>query len=278
MLINFTKVQAYGNDFLLIEESVAKTQRAAVQLVQEACDRHRGIGADGLMFYRKTDNGAATKLFNADGTMAEVSGNGVRCMAAILVDREEKSQNSLTIEQSREVVIETDGGIKTLTLLDVDSTRYYFRAFMGEPVGLKKQLLDLDGKRIEVIVLSMGNPQCVVLTEHLDDTDFNRLGPSLTKHSFFPNGTNVECVEVERPDKIRILIWERGVGPTTSSGTGACASAVAAAAYGGGDRIINVVSPGGSQKVEWSAEGVYLTGWAEITVRGQWSSPKNIDQ
>jgi len=278
MLINFTKAQAYGNDFLFVEESTAKTEHAVVQLVREACDRSKGIGADGFIFYRRTDTGSATKLFNADGTMAEVSGNGVRCMAAILVDGEERFQKSTTTEQIQEVVVETDGGIKTLTLLNVDPPRYYFRAFMGKPHGLKKQVLDLDGQQIEVVVLSMGNPQCVVLTEHLNEANFGRLGPLLTKHDFFPSGTNVEFVEVERPDKIRILIWERGVGPTTSSGTGSCASAVAAAAYGGGAQVINVISPGGSQKVEWSTEGVYLTGWAEVTEKGQWFGSRNVDR
>src|SRR6185503_19264832 len=102
---------------------------------------------------------------------------------------------------------------------------------------------------------------------------FQALGPALATHAMFPEGTNVEFVEVEAPDRIQILIWERGVGPTTSSGTGASASAVAAAAHGGAARSLDVVAPGGTQRVEWLDDGIYLTGWAELVSENEWSSP-----
>ena len=268
MPIEFIKAHAYGNDFLFIEEHLVAVDQAA-DVARAVCDRHRGIGADGLILYRRTPSGAAMKLFNADGSVAEVSGNGVRCLGAIVVERVAKTASAG--ERPEETVIETDGGIKTLALLAAKPPRYTFRAFMGEPHGLEQRVLDVGGERVNGIVMSVGNPQCIVLTTELDEARYRRLGPALATHEAFPDGTNVELVQVERPDRIRILIWERGVGPTSASGTGACASAVAAAAFGGASRRLEVVSPGGSQQVEWAADGIYLTGWAEITVRGEWT-------
>jgi diaminopimelate epimerase len=117
----------------------------------------------------------------------------------------------------------------------------------------------------------MGNPQCVVLVDRLPEAErFNRLGPALATHPRFAEGTNVEFACVEAPDRVRIRIWERGVGPTHASGTGACASAVAAAFHGGAARDVDVIAPGGAQRVEWREEGVYLTGWAEVVFDGLW--------
>lgn len=258
--ISFIKAHAYGNDFLFIDESAVSADDAD-GVATSICDRHLGVGADGLIFYRITAAGAAMKLFNADGSVAEVSGNGVRCLAAILADDD---------DVDGETVIETEGGIKVLTRLESAPPRHTFRAFMGVPAGLREIDLDVAGERLRVVVLSVGNPQCVVLTDRLDEARFRRLGPALATHEAFAEGTNVEFVHVERPDRAEILIWERGVGPTFASGTGACASAVAASAFGGADRSLDVVSPGGSQHVEWQADGIYLTGWAEITARGEW--------
>ena len=268
--VPFIKAHAYGNDFLFIEESLVAA-REAPDVARAICDRQQGVGADGLIFFRRTPAGAAMKLFNADGSTAEVSGNGVRCLAAIVVG--DAPPDPAAIEDVPEMVIETDGGIKTLTLLSAAPPRYTFRAFMGEPQQLEQRQLEIDGEHVDVVVLSVGNPQCIVLTDRLDETRFRRLGPALATHIAFPEGTNVELVHVERHDLVRILIWERGVGPTTASGTGACASGVAAAAFGGADRTVEVVSPGGAQAVEWLTDGIYLTGWAKITARGEWVAP-----
>ena len=130
----------------------------------------------------------------------------------------------------------------------------------------------VDGEQVPAVVLSVGNPQCIVLVDSFADAErrFEHLGPRLATHERFPAGTNVELVAVERPDRLRMLIWERGVGPTSASGTGACAAAVAAAAFGGAARTVDVISPGGSQRVEWAPDGIRLTGWAEIVCRGTW--------
>ena len=145
-----------------------------------------------------------------------------------------------------------------------------FEASMGQPLGLRRRCLEAAGSTMEVVELSVGNPQCVVLGEPVDEESLQTLGPALSVHPSFPEGTNVELVEVESSSRIRILIWERGVGPTAASGTGACASAVAAAAFGGASRQMEVVSPGGVQQVNWTESGIRLTGWAEVVLEGCW--------
>jgi diaminopimelate epimerase len=119
-------------------------------------------------------------------------------------------------------------------------------------------------------VMKFGNPQCILLGPQPPDERFHRLGAALEKHPFFPEATNVEFATVEGTETIRIRIWERGVGPTTSSGTGSCASLVAAVQFGGASRDAVVIAPGGSQRVEWRDDSVYLTGWAEVLGEGEW--------
>ena len=260
MATDLIKAHAYGNDFLFVPlEQVGAQERA--RLAQSICDRHTGVGADGLVFYSQTETGATMVLHNADGGVAEVSGNAVRCLAAIVAtDRKGAS----------EVVIDTDAGAIPLTLVGVEGERMRFEAMMGQPTGLARRSLEVAGDQIEVVQLSVGNPQCIVLGVPVDEERLKRLGPVLATHPAFPAGSNVELVEVESPSRIRILIWERGVGPTAASGTGACASAVAAAAYGGASRNVEVVCPGGTQYVSWTDTGIRLTGWAEVVLRGRW--------
>ena len=169
-----------------------------------------------------------------------------------------------------EFAVATEAGVKRLVLLAAEPPRFTFRASMGAPRDLRRETLDVDGEQVAAVVLSVGNPQCIVLTPALDEGRFRWLGPRLARHRAFPAGTNVAFVEVQQVDRVRVLIWERGAGPTEASGTGACASAVAAAAYGGAARRLDVVAPGGTQRVEWADDDVRLTGWAEITARGRW--------
>jgi diaminopimelate epimerase len=141
---------------------------------------------------------------------------------------------------------------------------------MGTPGGLKQQTFEIDGRTIVAVLLSMGNPHCVILGPLPDETRFRALGAALERHPSFTQGTNVEFVDVVSPSSVQVRIWERGVGPTTSSGTGSCAALVAAAAYGGASRDADVVAPGGSQRVEWIGDAVFLTGWAELLCDGEW--------
>jgi diaminopimelate epimerase len=259
------KAHAYGNDFLLVPEtSVSGSDREGIgELSTILCHRHHGIGADGLIVYSLREGGATMKLWNADGSRSELSGNGLRCLAALLA-RIQRSADGASI------TIDTDAGVKTLTLLARDGGRYTFRAAMGMPEDLRRISIPVGGESVAASVLRLGNPQCVVLGPLPDAERFNRLGPALATHALFPAGTNVEFAQVDAPDRVTILIWERGVGPTTSSGTGASASAVAAAAHAGAAKELDVVAPGGTQRVEWRADGVYLTGWAELVFEGEY--------
>ena len=260
MSIDVIKAHAYGNDFLFAPTGQAGDADQAA-LARQMCDRHHGIGADGLVLYEPMATGARMTLYNADGGVAEVSGNAVRCLAAI-VARERPDEE--------EIVIHTAAGAIPLGLIAADGRRWTFEALMRSPEGLRQRTLEVLGAPLEVVELSVGNPQCIVLGGPLDAARLHQLGPALATHAAYPDGTNVELVEVETPSRIRILIWERGVGPTEASGTGACASAVAAAAYGGADRAQDVVAPGGTQHVDWTDDGIRLTGWAEIVLAGHW--------
>ena len=255
--MNLVKAHAYGNDFLLAaaDQIPASADRAA--LARELCGRHRGVGADGLIVYQ----GSRMDLLNADGSYSEVSGNGVRCLAAWFA-RERNAGIGDAID------IETDAGVKSLQVLAIDGARYTFRAAMGQPEDLQRRAIDVDGTPIDAVTLRVGNPQCVVLGPVTSER-LHTIAARLAVHPVFPHGSNVELAAVEAPDRVRILIWERGVGPTEASGTGACASAVAAIAYGGAARDVQVTSPGGTQRVEWTADGIFLTGWAELVFTAQ---------
>jgi diaminopimelate epimerase len=261
--ISVVKGHAYGNDFLLVPESEV-AGRNLEQLSQAMCHRQTGIGADGLIVYVLDSDRVRMQLFNADGSRAEVSGNGVRCLAA-LASRERPGTSTVTIE--------TQAGPKILELMERRGDALTFRAAMGAPQDIRRLELEAAGERVHAVALSVGNPQCVLLDDPLQDARMHKLGPALEHHPKFPNRTNVSFVAVEAPERIRILIWERGVGPTRASGTGACGAAVAAAAYGGAARDVEVISPGGSQRVEWREDGLYLTGWATLVFEGRWLGP-----
>jgi diaminopimelate epimerase len=261
--LTLTKAHAYGNDFLLLETGRTGSERLdAVDLARRACARHAGIGADGLILFSTTAAGADMRLLNADGSRAEISGNGLRCLAALLAHRR-------ALAPGGQIDIDTDAGRKQLELLERAGGRCTFRAAMGEPERIERRSIRVGQSDVDAVTLRVGNPQCVVLGE-VNEERLHRIAAPLAVHSVFPEGTNVELASVESPRVVRILIWERGVGPTEASGTGACAAAVAAMRYGGADRDVEVVSPGGAQRVEWLADGLYLTGWAELIAEAQW--------
>jgi diaminopimelate epimerase len=264
--IPLVKAHAFGNDFLLLAEDAVPPGANRPDLARRACSRHRGFGADGLIFHDGSADGIASPvrmaLLNADGSYSEVSGNGVRCLAAWIAEQGRLAPGAV-------VRIDTDAGSKELTLLERTRKAVVFRAAMGPPEAVTRTPLDVDGERIDAITLRVGNPQCVVLGPVTEER-LHRLASRLAVHPHFPQGTNVELATVENERRVKILIWERGVGPTEASGTGACAAAVAAMSYGGAARDVEVVSPGGVQRVEWRDGGLYLTGSAEIIGTCQW--------
>jgi diaminopimelate epimerase len=231
-------------------------------LARAVCDRHRGLGADGLIVYDTDARRTSMRLLNADGSHSEISGNGVRCLAAWL-------SKTTGVSSGSTIDIDTEAGTRSLELLQDANGRQTFRAAMGQPEQVARVRLPIGGADVEAITLRVGNPQCVVLGE-VNERRLHTIAAGLAVHPHFPEGTNVELATIEPPDRIRILIWERGVGPTESSGTGACAAAVAAIQFGGASRAVSVEAPGGIQRVEWQAEGLFLTGWAEIVAEVTW--------
>jgi diaminopimelate epimerase len=266
--ITLVKAHAFGNDFVLAEARVVAGVSDLPAFARVVCDRHRGIGADGLIVYRATGGGAAMKLLNADGSRSEVSGNGVRCLAAWIA-----AQRGVAMPgQQAPIDIETEAGVKRLELLGCADGRYTFRAAMGSPERVMRERIAVNGEAVEAVTLRVGNPQCVVLGPVTEER-LRTVAGALAIHPHFPEGTNVELATVEASNRVRILIWERGVGPTEASGTGACAAAVAAMQFGGAARDVEVVSPGGAQRVEWTDEGLFLTGWAELIAEVAWLRP-----
>jgi len=261
MPLRVTKAHAYGNDFLFVP--AVDVRGDLPDLARRLCHRHQGVGGDGLIVYELRPTGATMQLLNTDGSASELSGNGLRCLAALVA----RTQN---LAAGAKVLVDTAAGAKRLELMHREGERYTFCAAMGAPEELREENILVAGEAIRASVLRIGNPQCIVLGPLPDAERFHRIGPLLSTHAMFPAGTNVEFAQVEAPDRVRIMIWERGVGPTTSSGTGSSASAVAAAAHGGAARSVDVVAPGGTQRVEWRDDGVYLTGWAEIVMEGHW--------
>jgi diaminopimelate epimerase len=259
------KAHAFGNDFLLVDAYDFSGISDPLAFARDVCDRHRGIGADGLMVFELRGSGASMQLFNADGSRSEVSGNGVRCLAAWIASTHK-------LEDGAFVDIETDAGVKSLELLGYSSGRYTFCAAMGQPEQVQQEVIDVAGHAVTAVTLRVGNPQCVVLGEVTEER-LHSLASALAVHPRFPEGTNVELAVVEAPNRVRILIWERGVGPTESSGTGSCAAAVAAISFGNAARDVEIVAPGGAQRVEWDEDGLFLTGWAEVVAQCEWLKP-----
>ena len=260
-MIPFAKTEAHGNDFLVVAEEHATQTPAPLAIAM--CDRLRGIGADGLILYRGKNDRFAMTLFNSDGSSAEISGNGLRCLAAYLTYS--------GLATGSEIEVETGAGLLKLSALERKATTFRFRADMGPPRDIKTGV-DIDvgigNETITVTTLSMGNPHCVVFAAR---EALRELGPLLESHSHFPDRTNVELVDVVDRHTIKMAIWERGAGETASSGTGSSASAVASIVNAHVESPVEIHCPGGTLEVEW-AEGrsVFLTGDAVVVAEGNY--------
>jgi diaminopimelate epimerase len=279
--IRFTKLQGLGNDFLIIPVENIQTLRTARELAIQMCQRNFGAGADGIVLlstWRHPDADFASRIFNSDGSEAEISGNGTRCAAAFLYHAGMWSQP--------EVRIATVAGVKRGRLIGREGPGFEFEFEMGEPrlssleipMALDEPLarvvgyhLTLGGEVIRVTCVSMGNPHCAIFVPDLEAVNLGDIGPLVEDHPVFPNRTNVEFVRVMSRDEIEIALWERGVGRTLSSGTGSCASVIAAALNGFTGRSVRVRTPGGALRVDWRGDNsVALTGPAEVVYDGTW--------
>jgi diaminopimelate epimerase len=262
--MQFVKAHACGNDFLIVDQSVDADRYAEIARI--VCARNTGIGADGVEYLTLGDGGGyAIRLFNADGSEAEISGNGTRCVAAYLA--QEEDLNAISIR--------THAGLRRCRVLQRDHPRYLISTEMGVPVLQARTLHLADGTAIDGLEVSIGNPHFVIFVENDDFACRNRswqqVGEELCVHPHFSNGTNVEFVRVTDTDRIEFRIYERGVGPTQSSGTGSSASAAAAMHSLGLKRSLKVVAEGGEQTVDWPSNDaqLLLTGPAEIIAQGE---------
>lgn len=254
--IPFTKASACGNDFLIIEGRYAGVDLSAIS--RRLCDRHHGVGADGVEWlFPDTEADVKVRLINADGSEAEISGNGTRCVAAEICSRTNKS----------EVVVRTGAGLKLCQLIGRQHSTFEFEAAMGKPQVDGELSVETMGVRAVGTKVSMGNPHFVVFVENFQD-HWQRQAAVIGTQPQFPQGTNVEYVAVRGAHEIEIRLFERGVGETQSSGTGSCASAVAAIVSGRVTSPVTVVAPGGPQTVRWEDQ-VYLRGSATLVCRGE---------
>jgi diaminopimelate epimerase len=255
-VIPFVKASACGNDFLIIDGTEASEDLAA--LSRRLCDRHQGVGADGVEWlFPASDADICARLFNADGSEAEISGNGTRCVAAYLCAERAKEK----------IVVRTGVGLKTCTLTSRSDTQYEFEIAMGEPQVGTEMPVKLTSREVRGIPVSMGNPHYVVFVKQFVP-GWQMEAAEIERHPNFKQRINVELVTIEDKANITARFFERGVGETQSSGTGSCAAAVAAIATNKAESPVRVHAPGGTQTVRWHGQ-VFLRGPAQLICRGE---------
>lgn len=270
-MIPFAKAHACGNDFLIVTEDASAGHNWA-NLAHHLCDRHTGVGADGVEFFAWTGpRSGRIRLHNADGSIAEISGNGTRCVAAWMAEY-------VSANPGDELRIETDAGLRVCRINSVNTEGGFsveVTTGMGQPTASPRTINLGDGRSVSGVAVSTGNPHFVILVDSADcsisGASWQSVGAEICVHSDFPHQTNVEFVRIASPRQIEIRIFERGVGPTSSSGTGTSASATAAIAFHGCSSPLTVIAPGGPQTVEWSGAGseLFLTGTASLIARGE---------
>ena len=272
--INFWKMHGLGNDYIVIDNMDGKLDGEDVGKIAEIlCKRRFSVGADGLLLV--CDSSAADvkmRIFNADGSEAEMCGNGIRCLAKYCYEK--------NIVKKTMLKIETLAGIKTVWLDVEDGNIRSVTVNMGSPIFERPQIpmvgegrcieeeLEVEGEKFKITCLSMGNPHCVIFVDSVDDFPVEKFGPRIENHPVFPNRTNVEFVQVIENDEIKIRVWERGVGETLACGTGACAAVVAANLTGKTSSGCFVHLLGGDLKIEYKSNGILMSGAAEKSFEG----------
>ena len=259
--VSFVKASACGNDFLLVESSAIDNTIPAdlAALTRRMCDRHEGVGADGVEWiYPHVTADAELRLINADGSEAEISGNGTRCVAAYICAERAKER----------ITIQTGAGLKTCFLTARNESEYEFEVEMGEAAIQAELTIKIPGEEVRGIPLSIGNPHYVMFVPEFAD-NWQRKAAEIQRSSEFKHGVNVEMVVVAGRHDVNVRFFERGVGETQSSGTGSCAAAVAAMAAGKAESPVRVHAPGGVQTVRKSENLVFLRGSARLVCRGE---------
>ena len=280
--MRFTKMYGAGNDYVYVDCFSEKVPDNLPQLARRVSDRHFGVGGDGLILIHPSDVAdARMQMFNADGSEAEMCGNGVRCVAKYVHDHGHA--------KSKNLVIETGAGVLSLELEIIDGLAKQITVDMGEPILRPDRIpttladpaatepvvdaaLSIDGKELALTCVSMGNPHCITYVERLSDDWVLGLGPKIERDSHFPNRVNAEFVEIISDGEIRMRVWERGSGETLACGTGACAVCVAGVLSGRTGREILAHLPGGDLRLAWREDTnhVFMTGPAEEVFSGDW--------
>jgi diaminopimelate epimerase len=272
--IEFTKLHGTANDFVYVDARGGLPGDPAV-IAPHVCDRHRGIGADGLILLLPSETAdCRMKIFNADGSTAEMCGNGIRGFAKFVLDRGLSRANPLRVETDagvKTLVAELDGGSVRRVAVDMGTPEWSGRRIPVDADGdVIDRPLEVAGRSWKVTCVSMGNPHCVVFVDDPAALDLPEIGPGFERHPFFPNRVNTEFIRVDGPTRLTMRVWERGAGETMACGTGACAAAVAAARTGRAERRCTVALPGGDLEIEWRADDhVVMTGDAVEVFRGR---------
>jgi diaminopimelate epimerase len=276
MTIVFSKYQGLGNDFILIDNRHQPEPVLSPEQVQKWCDRHFGIGADGVIFLLKgTHHPHQMRIINSDGTEPEMCGNGIRCLA--------KFMNDLGIDPTDDqYTIETGAG----TIVPHLQPDGQITVDMGQPLLMASQIpttlgvpdapvinhpLEVAGQTWQVTTVSMGNPHCVVFVQNVEQVPYTEIGRQFEHHPVFPKRINTEFIQVMDRGHLKMRVWERGAGATLACGTGACAAVVAAVLNDLADRQAQVELLGGTLQIEWSdtTNRLTMTGLAQLVFRGQ---------
>lgn len=285
--ISFVKMQATGNDFVLLDLRQSPLEGIDLsKLAMEICDRHYGIGGDGLILALPSDKADyGMRVFNPDGSEAEMCGNGIRCFAKYVYDNSKEKKDVISIETPAGIIVpavilkngeavgaEVDMGEPRLKAAEIPA---FVKTSAGKPKPDEKVVdceLEVDGEKIKITAVSMGNPHCVIFIEELNKINIAEIGPKIEGHPQFPQRTNVEFVQLLSDKEIRVHVWERGVGETLACGTGACAAVVAGVLTGKTSRHVLVHLPGGDLDVEWEKEDghVALRGPAAKVFEGKY--------
>ena len=280
--MKFTKMHGTGNDYVYVDCFLERVDNPA-ELAVRISDRHKGVGSDGLVLIMYSDTcDFRMRIFNADGSEAQMCGNASRCIAKFVYDRGYVNKKIITLE--------TLSGVKILELIPENCEVHRVKVNMGEPVletskipvkwheeTLINQIVDFGPEKCAVTCVSMGNPHAVIFTEGIDRLDLEKIGPKIENHPMFPERVNAEFVEIVSPTRARMRVWERGSGETLACGTGACAVEVAAVLNKKLERKATVSLSGGDLELEWNEENnhVYMTGDAVTVFEGEWYDDKN---
>jgi len=273
--LNFWKMHGLGNDYIVIDNrGVELSEDELPDLAIKLCRRRVGIGADGLLLVcnsRVAD--AKMRIFNSDGTEAEMCGNGIRCFAKYCFENGIAKKNVISVETLagiKELYLKVEGGAVTSVRVNMGAPCFEAEKIpiIGNETFINKPL-DVDGKILMATALSMGNPHCVIFVNNIDNYPVDAIGPKVEDHKLFPKRTNVEFVQVISRKRLKVRVWERGVGETLACGTGACASIVAAKVLGKVEEEAIVELPGGKLIVEYKENVVFMEGPAEKVFEGK---------